>query len=132
MSEDRKNTSNFQILLSVVLILMTIFTIRSIHELKTNQKKLDDINNEVSKVLKENTDLQEKIIYADSEEFIEKHAVDDLKLTKDGYEIVIVNGKSNNDSVKGSNMLKRLSILNKQSDESDESVIERVLKFIGM
>ena len=129
MSEDRKKTSNFQILLSAILVLMIIFTIRSIRELKTSQKKLDDINREISQVLKENTELQEKIIYANSDEFVEKHAVEDLKLTKDGYEIVIVD---KNNTHKDVNELDISKLDIDSIDEHSDSIFERLFKVLHL
>jgi len=60
--------------------------------MKAGISRLENAQSNLENLKQENTDLKERIEYANSEEFIEKEALEKLNMTKPGYTILIVDG----------------------------------------
>ncbi len=131
MSEETKSSNNFPVLMAAILVVMILFTFRSIHELKTNKQKLADVTEEISKVSNENLELKEKIMDAKSKAYIEKQAIEKLRLTKDGYEIVIVNNKKHAKPVNDNGEIK-VEDLNITGDNNEDEHISFKNKLLGI
>lgn len=89
----RGSKKHFQYLLSVILIIFTINTIRSILEANKNVKKLQSIQTEVEKQIVKNANTKKQIDYVQTDKYIRKAALEQLNLTEPGYKILIMNEK---------------------------------------
>ena len=86
-----------QILITGILIVLILNTVRSIIQLNKSVKKVEDIKQRINMVESENIELKKKIQYALTDQFLEKEAVEKLKLVKPGYRILIINDKYNSE-----------------------------------
>lgn len=81
------------ILLSIILILLISLTIRSIISLNDSKKRINRVEIEIEDNKLLNNSLNNKIKEVQTPEYIDKLAVEQLNMTKDGYKIVIENAE---------------------------------------
>ena len=82
--------SNFPILIFIVLIVLIINSAKSISGLRSSVNRLESAKKELTNLKEENKRLQNNIEYVQTEEYIEKAALEQLNLTKEGYTILIM------------------------------------------
>lgn len=76
-------------ILVLVLILLVISFARNISRIRNANKKIEEAEEKVSKLISENAELRKQVEVVKSEEFVESQLRDKLGLAKEG-EIVVV------------------------------------------
>ena len=85
-----KKETKFPILVTIILIILIANTIRAINDLRSSQKRLEDIKTQIIGMTAKNAKVKEDIQYVQSDEYLEKASLEKLKLTKPGHHILII------------------------------------------
>lgn len=89
MSQYDKN-SRFPYLLALILVVLLINSIRSILDIHKSVARLDQAKFRLEELKVENSRLNEQIVYAQSEEYLQKAAIEELNMARPGETILIV------------------------------------------
>ena len=85
--------SKFPILLTIVLLALIINISRSILDLRKSDERVDNAQERINELAEQNDSLSQQIQYADTDDFLQKAALEDLNMVKPGYKILIINEK---------------------------------------
>jgi len=85
-----KRRINWMILITILLLVILINNLKSIEELHQSIGKIQDSKLKIDSLIADKDRLNENINYAQTEEYLEKVAIEQLNLTKPGYTVVIV------------------------------------------
>jgi len=86
-----------QLVLSIILISLIFTTTNTVIKIEKSKNKIKKVEKEleINKTL--NKSLSQRINEMKKEEFIEKVAIENLNMTKDGYRLIINNQKDSTD-----------------------------------
>jgi cell division protein DivIC len=83
---------------SVFFALIIVDSAKSIVTSLKNYKRLDESHAEISALQKQKTDLEDRVSYKNTGDYVEERARDDLNLIKPGEKVYIVTYKSGSQS----------------------------------
>ena len=78
------------VLITILLLAILINNLKSIKELRQSIGKIQDSKLEIYKLIADKNRLIDDINYAQTDEYLEKVAIEQLNLTKPGYTVIIV------------------------------------------
>ena len=87
-NESVPKASNFIYLIMFFLIILLVNGVRTLQETRQKIGRLDESKIKLEELKIENTELQAKLIEIETEEYIEKVAIEQLNMAKPGYRIL--------------------------------------------
>ncbi len=92
-----KVPSKFPYIITIILLILLIGSVRSLIDLNSSSKKIAEVKSEIERLSQDNSKLREDIEFVQTEEYIEQAALEQLRLTKPGYRILVINEKTPED-----------------------------------
>jgi cell division protein FtsL len=88
-----KEAPNFKVqyLVPIVLFLILLSTVRSTIDIKQSLRRLEEIKEKLKLEEIQNQKLKNELNYVNSDNYVEKVAIEELNMTKPGYKILVIN-----------------------------------------
>jgi len=116
--------SLYPFVLTIILIILLTNSVKSISKLKSGIRRIDDTKEKIAQLQEENSNIHEKIKYAQSDEYIEKASLEELNLTKPDMNILII------DPLKPENQRQNNEIQEKNTNNSNYMMWLLEFKFL--